>query len=114
MIRRVLLSGCALALLTSEAMAQETGTAAQATETPAATAPAPTPSAPSDAPVAPPEAAQPPAAPAEPASPTPAPAPAAQGMRSLRGRAFDKTSNDPVPEVRVIIKGTTKGVETDV
>jgi TonB-linked SusC/RagA family outer membrane protein len=35
-------------------------------------------------------------------------------MRMLRGRAFDRTSNDPVPLVRVIIKGTTKGVETDV
>jgi TonB-linked SusC/RagA family outer membrane protein len=35
-------------------------------------------------------------------------------MRVLRGRAFDRTSNDPVPLARVIIKGTTKGVETDV
>jgi TonB-dependent starch-binding outer membrane protein SusC len=112
MIRRVLISGCALALLTSEAMAQDTGAAAQATETPAAAAPAPAPSA-SDAPVASPEASPVPAAPAEPGS-GPAPAPAAQGMRTLRGRTFDRASNEPVPLVRIIIKGTTKGVETDV
>lgn len=112
MMKRVLISGCALALLTSEAMAQDTGTAVQA-ETPAAATPAPetpaapeaaapTAPAPADAPAAP--AAQAPAASAQKAGP---------GMRMLRGRAYDKTSNEPVPLVRVIIKGTTKGVETD-
>jgi TonB-linked SusC/RagA family outer membrane protein len=34
-------------------------------------------------------------------------------MRMLRGRTYDRTSNDPVPLTRVIIKGTTKGVEAD-
>jgi TonB-linked SusC/RagA family outer membrane protein len=86
MIRRVLISGCALALLTSEAMAQETGTTEQA---PAA-APAPAPEA-----------------------PPAAPAPAAPTLRTIRGRAVDKVSNEGVPLVRVIIKGTTQGTETD-
>ncbi|MBN1204680.1 MAG: SusC/RagA family TonB-linked outer membrane protein [Myxococcaceae bacterium] len=118
-MKRVLISGCALALLTSEALAQDTSTATQATETPAAAAPAaeastpaapeaaaPTAPAASDAPVA--------AQPAEPQSPAPATAEKARpGMRMLRGRTYDKTSKEPVPLVRVIIKGTTKGVETD-
>jgi TonB-linked SusC/RagA family outer membrane protein len=90
MIRRVLISGCALALLTSEAMAQETGTPAAAPAAPEAVAPAPAPEA-----------------------PPAAPAPAAPNMRTIRGRAVDKVSNEGVPLVRVIIKGTTKGVETD-
>jgi TonB-dependent starch-binding outer membrane protein SusC len=38
---------------------------------------------------------------------------ASPGMRMLRGRTFDKTSNKPVPLARIIIKGTKKGVETD-
>jgi TonB-linked SusC/RagA family outer membrane protein len=97
MIRRVLISGCALALLTSEAMAQETGTTEQAPAAPAAEAPAP-------------EA--PPATPAPAAAPA-TPAPAAPTLRTIRGRAVDKVSNEGVPLVRVIIKGTNKGVETD-
>jgi TonB-dependent starch-binding outer membrane protein SusC len=104
MMKRVLISGCALALLASEAMAQDTSTAAQAPQTPAATAPAPESSA------APTEAAPTPA----PAAPAPATQAAAPGMRMLRGRTFDKSSNDGVPLVRVIIKGTKKGTETDV
>ena len=103
MMRRVLISGCAAALLASEAMAQDTSTAAQAPQTPAA-APAP------EAPAAPTEAAPTPA----PAAPAASTQTAAPGMRMLRGRTFDKTSNDGVPLVRVIIKGTTKGTETDV
>ncbi len=99
MMRRVLISGCALALLSSEALAQDSSTAAQAPQTPAATAPAP--EAPSPAPAAPAEAA--------PTAPTKAP----PGMRILRGRTFDKASNEPVPLVRIIIKGTKKGTETD-
>ncbi len=102
MIRQVLISGCALALLASEAMAQDSSTAAQEPQAPAATAPAPAPAAPTEA------------APTPPPAPAPATAPAAPGMRTLRGRTFDRTSNDPVPLARVIIKGTTKGVETDV
>ncbi|HYI02034.1 carboxypeptidase-like regulatory domain-containing protein, partial [Hyalangium sp.] len=97
-------------------MAQDTSTAAQAPQTPAASAPAPeapAPAAPSEAaPTAPaaPEAVTPPA----PAAPAPATQAAPPGMRMLRGRTFDKSSNDAVPLVRVIIKGTTKGTETDV
>ncbi len=102
MMRRVLISGCALALLTSEAMAQDT--AAQATETPAASAPAPVP-----------PAAPAPAASDAPKAPAPAPraAPAAQNTRTLRGRAVDKVSNEGLPLVRIVIKGSTVGVETD-
>lgn len=103
MMKRVLISGCAVALLASEAMAQDTSTATQAPETPAAA------SAP-EAPAAPSEAAPTPA----PAAPAASTQTAAPGMRMLRGRTFDKTSNDGVPLVRVIIKGTTKGTETDV
>jgi TonB-linked SusC/RagA family outer membrane protein len=84
-------------------MAQDTSTAAQA-QTPAATAPAP------EAPAAPSEAAPTPA----PAAPAASTQTAAPGMRMLRGRTFDKTSSEGVPLVRVIIKGTTKGTETDV
>jgi TonB-linked SusC/RagA family outer membrane protein len=89
MIRRVLISGCALALLTSDAMAQDTGTTEAA---PAAPAEAPAPA---------------------PAAPPAAPARAAPTLRTVRGRAVDKVSNEGVPLVRVIIKGTTKGAETD-
>ncbi len=116
MMKRVLISGCALALLTSEAMAQDTGTAPQATEKPAAAAPA----AEATTPAAPAEAAPtaPAAADAPVAAPTAAPAASATakagpGMRMLRGRTYDKASGEPVPLVRVIIKGTTKGVESD-
>ncbi|MDY7226256.1 SusC/RagA family TonB-linked outer membrane protein [Hyalangium rubrum] len=56
-----------------------------------------------DAPVAAPVAAPAPAA----------PAPQAQRTRTIRGRAVDKVSNEGVPLVRVILKGTTQGVETD-
>ncbi|HEX8697716.1 MAG TPA: SusC/RagA family TonB-linked outer membrane protein [Myxococcaceae bacterium] len=77
-------------------MAQETGT----TEA-APTAPAPA----AEAPVAAPQAA--------PAPAPAAPAPAASNQRVIRGRAVDKVSNEGVPLVRVIIKGTGKGVETD-
>src|SRR5687767_12953906 len=106
MMRRALISGCALALLASEAMAQDTSTAAQAPQTPAAAAPAPETPAPT-APAAPETAATPPA----PAAPAPATQAAAPGMRMLRGRTFDKASNEGVPLARVIIKGTKKGVE---
>ncbi|WP_307733732.1 SusC/RagA family TonB-linked outer membrane protein [Stigmatella ashevillensis] len=83
-MKRVLISGCALALLTSEAVAQDVTQPVQ-TPAPAAT-PAPEP---------------PPAAPRAPET------------RTVQGRAVDKDSGDGLPLVRVIIKGTTQGVETD-
>ncbi|WP_224240251.1 SusC/RagA family TonB-linked outer membrane protein [Hyalangium gracile] len=116
MMKRVLISGCALALLATEAPAQEATTTDQAPQTPAATTPAPE----SPAAAAPAEAAPTPpasteaAAAATPTPPPPATGKAGPGMRMLRGRTFDKQSGEPVPLVRVIIKGTTKGVETDV
>lgn len=111
MMRRVLISGCALALLTSEAMAQDAQPTEPAPAAPAAAAPAP------EAPAAPAPAAPTPAAPADaPVAPAPAPAPAPQarqGMRTIRGQAVDKDSREGLPLVRIIIKGTTQGVETD-
>ncbi len=86
-LKQALISGCALALLSVEARAQEQGTAAQ----PAAPQPA--------------EAQQPAT------NLTPAPAPA--NTRKLTGKVLDALTNDGLPFTRVIIKGTTKGVETE-
>ncbi|WP_224368140.1 SusC/RagA family TonB-linked outer membrane protein [Hyalangium versicolor] len=116
MMRRVLISGCALALLASEAQAQDSSAPAQAPQTPAATAPAPeapAAAAPTEAAPPPPTTSEAPASPATPPPPAAATGKAAPGMRMLRGRTYDKTSGEAVPLVRVIIKGTTKGVETD-
>ncbi|HYO65851.1 MAG TPA: SusC/RagA family TonB-linked outer membrane protein [Archangium sp.] len=81
-LKQALISGCALALLSVEAQAQEQG----------ATAPQP--------------AAPQPAAPA-------APAPAPANTRKISGKVLDALTNDGLPLTRVIIKGTTKGVETE-
>jgi TonB-linked SusC/RagA family outer membrane protein len=76
-LRRALVSGCAVALLSGEAVAQE-----QQAE---ATAPA-----------------EQPAVAAQPAA-----------GRTITGKVLDKLTGDVAPLVRVIIKGTTKGVETE-
>ena len=77
-LRRALVSGCAVALLSGEALAQEQQVEATA---PPATQPA--------------AAAQPAAG------------------RTITGKVLDKLTGDVTPLVRVIIKGTTKGVETE-
>ncbi|WP_395810129.1 SusC/RagA family TonB-linked outer membrane protein [Archangium minus] len=89
-LKQALISGCALALLSVEAQAQDQGTAAPQ---PAA-APQPT---------TPPAAEQPAA--------TVIPAPA--NTRKISGKVLDALTNDGLPLTRVIIKGTTKGVETE-
>ena len=81
-LKQALISGCALALLSVEARAQEQGTAAP----------------------------QPAPADAQPAA-TVAPAPA--NTRKVTGKVLDALTNDGLPMTRVIIKGTTKGVETE-
>ena len=94
-LRRALIPGCVIALFSLETLAQE------------ATSPAPAP-----------ETAAPAAAPA--AQPAPAPAeaaPVAQPVtvvgRTVTGRVSDRLTNEGLPLVRVIIKGTTQGVETE-
>ncbi len=88
-LRRALIPGCAIALISLDTMAQEASPAAAAApETPAATAPAPAPQQPQAA------------------------APQEQG-RTIKGKVLDKLTNEGLPLVRVIIKGTTKGVETE-
>ncbi|QRK09709.1 SusC/RagA family TonB-linked outer membrane protein [Archangium violaceum] len=82
-LKQALISGCALALLSVEARAQEQGTAAP----------------------------QPEAAPAEQPAATVIPAPA--NTRKITGKVLDALTNDGLPLTRVIIKGTTKGVETE-
>jgi TonB-linked SusC/RagA family outer membrane protein len=84
-LKQALISGCALALLSVEAKAQEQGTAA-------------------------PQPAAPQPAEAQPVAPV-APAPA--NTRTITGKVLDALTNDGLPLVRVIIKGTTKGVETE-
>lgn len=81
-LKQALISGCALALLSVEARAQEQGTAAP----------------------------QPAPADAQPAA-TVAPAPA--NTRTITGKVLDALTNDGLPMTRVIIKGTTKGTETE-
>jgi TonB-linked SusC/RagA family outer membrane protein len=84
-LKQALISGCALALLSIEARAQEPGT--QAAQQPAA----PQPTAPSATPVA----------------------PAQSNARKISGKVLDALTNDGLPLTRVIIKGTTKGTETE-
>ena len=84
-LKQALISGCALALLSVEAKAQEQGTAA-------------------------PQPAAPQPAEAQPVAPV---APAPVNTRTITGKVLDGLTNDGLPMVRVIIKGTTKGVETE-
>jgi TonB-linked SusC/RagA family outer membrane protein len=79
-LKQALLSGCAVALLSVEAKAQDQGTAPQ------------------------PAAPQPPAA---------AVIPAPANTRKITGKVLDALTSDGLPLTRVIIKGTTKGVETE-
>ena len=81
-LKQALISGCALALLSVEAKAQEQGTAA-------------------------PQPAAPQPAEAQPVAPAPV------NTRTITGKVLDGLTNDGLPMVRVIIKGTTKGVETE-
>jgi TonB-linked SusC/RagA family outer membrane protein len=78
-LKQALISGCALALLSVEARAQDQAPAAQ------------------------------PAAP-QPAAPQ---APAQSTTRKISGKVTDALTGDGLPLTRVIIKGTTKGVETE-
>jgi TonB-linked SusC/RagA family outer membrane protein len=99
-LRRALIPGCVIALFSLETLAQD-----------ATTAPAAEPQAPAaQAPATP--APQPEAAPAAPAAQPTAVAPAATG-RTVKGRVADQLTNEGLPLVRVIIKGTTQGVETE-
>nr|WP_244172301.1 SusC/RagA family TonB-linked outer membrane protein [Myxococcus virescens] len=67
--------------------------------------------------IAPPAAeTQTPAAPVPGVAPQPAPtapAPAPVSGRTVKGRVADRLTNEGLPLVRVIIKGTTQGVETE-
>jgi len=99
-LRRALLPGCVIALCSLETLAQDANSAAPAPESQAPAAQAPTPPAPQ------PEAAAP-AAPAPEARPAPA------AGRTVTGRVADRLTNEGLPLVRVIIKGTTQGVETE-
>lgn len=93
-LRRALIPGCVIALFSLETLAQDANSAAPASE-----------------PQAP--AAQAPAAPAQqPAAAQPA-APAPVVGRTIKGRVADRLTNEGLPLVRVIIKGTTQGVETE-
>ncbi|QDE94192.1 SusC/RagA family TonB-linked outer membrane protein [Myxococcus xanthus] len=96
-MRRALIPGCVFALFSLETLAQDENIAPPAaeTQTPAASAPG----------VAP----QP--APTAPAPMAPAPAPVSG--RTVKGRVADRLTNEGLPLVRVIIKGTTQGVETE-
>ncbi len=98
-LRRALIPGCVIALFSLETLAQDANSAA----------PAPEPQAP---------AAQAPAspAPASPAAPAPVSQPAAVEVvagRTIKGRVADRLTDEGLPLVRVIIKGTTQGVETE-
>ncbi len=92
-LRRALIPGCVFALFSLETLAQDASSTAPAAET-QTSAPAATP--------------QPDVTPS-PAAATPAPA----AVRTVRGRVADRLTNDGLPLVRVIIKGTTQGVETE-
>lgn len=96
-LRRALIPGCVFALFSLETLAQDENIAPPAaeTQTPAAAAPG---VAPQPAPTAP--------------APT-APAPAPVSGRTVKGRVADRLTNEGLPLVRVIIKGTTQGVETE-
>ncbi|AKF82532.1 TonB-dependent receptor [Myxococcus fulvus 124B02] len=97
-----MIPGCVIALFSLETMAQEATTPAPEPQAPAAQAPATPAPAPAQAPAA-----------TTPASPPPAAAPAPSLGRTVRGRVADRLTNEGLPLVRVIIKGTTQGVETE-
>ena len=85
-LKQALLSGCALALLSIEARAQD--------QAPAAQQPAAVPQVPN---------------PTNPVAMTPPPSTG----RTITGKVLDALTNDGLPLTRVIIKGTTKGTETE-
>ncbi|CAM4403481.1 SusC/RagA family TonB-linked outer membrane protein [Myxococcus xanthus] len=91
-LRRALIPGCVFALFSLETLAQDENIAPPAAETQTPAAPAPG--------VAP-----------QPAPTAPAPAPVSG--RTVKGRVADRLTNEGLPLVRVIIKGTTQGVETE-
>lgn len=99
-LRRALIPGCVIALFSLETLAQDATAPAPETQAPAAQAPA--------TPAPQPEAASP-AAPAPAAQPVAAPV----AGRTIRGRVADRLTDEGLPLVRVIIKGTTQGVETE-
>ncbi|HZH75848.1 MAG TPA: SusC/RagA family TonB-linked outer membrane protein [Archangium sp.] len=89
-LKQALISGCALACLSVEARAQDEAPAAQ--------------------PAAPRPAVQTVPNPTDPVAMTP---PAQSNTRKLTGKVQDALTGDGLPLTRVIIKGTTKGVETE-
>ncbi|GEL73517.1 SusC/RagA family TonB-linked outer membrane protein [Myxococcus virescens] len=91
-LRRALIPGCVFALFSLETLAQDENIAPPAAETQTPAAPVPG--------VAP-----------QPAPTAPAPAPVSG--RTVKGRVADRLTNEGLPLVRVIIKGTTQGVETE-
>nr|WP_254626662.1 SusC/RagA family TonB-linked outer membrane protein [Myxococcus sp. CA039A] len=96
-LKRALIPGCVIALFSLETMAQEASPPAPEPQAPAAQAPAvPAPTAPAST---------------APTAPAPAAAPALG--RTVKGRVADRLTNEGLPLVRVIIKGTTQGVETE-
>jgi TonB-linked SusC/RagA family outer membrane protein len=89
-LKQALISGCALACLSVEARAQDEAPAAQ--------------------PAAPQPAVQTVPNPTDPVAMTP---PAQSNTRKITGKVQDALTGDGLPLTRVIIKGTTKGVETE-
>jgi TonB-linked SusC/RagA family outer membrane protein len=101
-LRRALLPGCVIALFSLETLAQDANSAAPAAEPQAPAAQAPAAPAPQDA--------------AAPAASAPAAQPAAAAPvagRTVKGQVTDRMTSEGLPLVRVIIKGTTQGVETE-
>ncbi|MBU8899976.1 SusC/RagA family TonB-linked outer membrane protein [Corallococcus sp. H22C18031201] len=86
--------GCVIALFSLQTLAQEPTSGASPSTPPAANPPAATAPAPASAPSTPPASAP------------------VEG-RTIRGKVFDKLTSDGLPLVRVIIKGSTKGTETE-
>lgn len=94
-LKRALIPGCALALMAMEGRAQDAGP-----EAPLPAAQAPAAQAPADAPVAP-------------ARPPPLATEVKVQGRTVKGRVLDDLTREGLPLVRVIIKGTRQGVETE-
>ncbi len=99
-LRRALIPGCVFALFSLETLAQDASSTVPATETQTTSQGAPQP------------VALPPSAPATAAPAAPAPAAPVTG-RTVKGRVADRLTNEGLPLVRVIIKGTKQGVETE-